>query len=264
MLRFVPILVGLLFMAGRAVGQDASPLDAATAAYRSLEFDRAEQLLRVLIDDPSGATPSTLAEAYVLLGTIRFVRGDETSARQNYLAALGLNPDASPDPVDASPKIMAFFGTVRASYGAEDRGGAPAEVRYLRIDDPRPAAAMRSIVWPGWGQLYKRQRTKGLALSGAWAAGVAGTTVAHLARRRARDRYRSETTPSLVPDRFDTYNRRHKLRGALALGTAAVWLYAYVDAIRVRAPETISARRAVAVVPHRDDAGAGALLRVRF
>jgi len=90
---------------------------------------------------------------------------------------------------------------------------------------------MRSLLVPGWGQLYKGQPTKGWLLVGLWGTTASGTVLVHLTRDRAEDDYLGETDPDRIADRFDTFNRWHKVRNNLALAAGLVWAYSYVDAL---------------------------------
>ncbi len=99
-------------------------------------------------------------------------------------------------------------------------------------------AAFRSLLIPGWGQMYNRQPVKGGLLLGA-EAGLLGASLAfHLLGNRAYDQYTSRTSSaSLGPDPtgqaqqlYDTAASRYRVRNGLLIGAAAVWLFAVVDA----------------------------------
>ena len=118
--------------------------------------------------------------------------------------------------------------------------GAPTRaptIRYVRVEDPRPGAALRSLAVPGWGQMHKGDRTRGAALGAAWGVGLAGTLGAHLARRDARSAYLEAATPEAAADLYPAYNRWQKTRAAFAIGTGVVWAVAVVDALASGAPQ---------------------------
>jgi hypothetical protein len=92
----------------------ASPLEPAWRAYASGDFVRADALLSALV------TANATADAYVLRGITRWTRaslarkGDVTPAAADFRAALKLNPSLRLDPAAFSPKVIAFYESVRA------------------------------------------------------------------------------------------------------------------------------------------------------
>ena len=204
-------------------------------AYERLDYAEAEAKAREALAANADFTVDQLVELHTLLALIAFSDNREAEARAQFLSALTLNPDLELDPLLVSPKILAFFDELRR----DRRRAAPEEdpaaaIRYVRVEDPRAAAAMRSLLLPGWGQQYKGQKTKGWILTGLWSVAAAGTVVAHIRRKQTRDAYLAETNPDLVPARYDTFNTWHKARNNLALATALLWAYSYFDALLFR------------------------------
>ncbi len=213
------------------LGEPAVQVARMRAAYERLDYDAADALGLALLQG-GRATPAELVDVHTTLAFIRFTRNRLAEARAQFRAALSLDPGLALDPLLVSPKILEFFETVRQEHalrpGPADEAAA---VRYVVVPDRRPAAALRSMAVPGWGQLYKADRRKGRALLAAWAATAGGAAAAHLVRHDARAAYRSETDPARVGERFDRYAAWHKARNNLALAAAGVWVYSYVDAL---------------------------------
>ena len=205
-------------------------------AYERLDYAEAEAKAREALAANADLTVDQLVEIHTLLGLIAFSDNRETEARAQFLSALTLNPDLELDPLLVSPKILAFFDELKQSQrrATTEEDPAAGAVRYVRVEDPRAAAAMRSLLLPGWGQQYKGQKTKGWLLTGLWGLAAAGTVAAHLRRNQTRDAYLAETNPDLVRARYDTFNTWHKVRNNLALATALLWAYSYFDALLVR------------------------------
>ena len=231
-----PLLVGLL-LAGPAPAQPASDPDGVVAeveaAYERLDYDAAEALAREALADFEAYAPDQLVRLHTLLGLIAYARGESLAASAQFRAALTLDRTLTLDPLLVSPATIGFFEETKATFLREQASGtAPLGegVRYVVVYDPRPSAFVRSLVLPGWGQRYKRETAKGWALTGVWAAGIAGAATAEVMRRDARDAYLTESDPGLVESRYATLNRWHWARNGLTLGVAAVWVYAAFDA----------------------------------
>ncbi len=92
----------------------ANPLEPAWHAYASGDFARADALLSTLV------SANATADAYLLRGITRWTRaslsrkGDVTAAANDFRAALKLNPALRLDPAAFSPKVIAFYESVRA------------------------------------------------------------------------------------------------------------------------------------------------------
>ncbi len=238
--------------------QSSTLLEQAVTAFEELDYPVARRALSAFIAEPARATTSELANAHMLLGIIEFSEGVEAAARLQFTSALQLRPGIRPDPSSVSPKIIDYFDQVRSSLVSQP---IAVETRYVTIADQRPAAALRSMVLPGWGQLHKGQRGKAAVAGGAWFATAGATAVAHGVRRRARQRYVDETDPALVSDRYDSFNRAHKARNTLALSAAIVWLASYVDALATPGKRIIAPVQ-VTVVPQYG--GASFTARLNF
>jgi TolB-like protein len=136
----------------------------------------------------------------------------------------------------------------------------------------RGDAAFRSLVVPGWGQLYNRQKVKG-AIFGAAAAGTIGAALAfHLAATEAERDYQARTTPeqlgggdpgaAAIALREDA-TRGYRLRNGFLWAAAGVWAVGVADAYLFG----VDGDRAVgglAVAPALSGEGLGLALAGRF
>jgi hypothetical protein len=208
--------------------QSSAALDSAKTAVELLNYSKARSFLTRFVDQPAGATSRELARAHLLLGIVDYSENQTEAARANFTSAMQLDPSTKPDPLAVSPKIVEFFESVRENVAVRPQ---EVQTRYVTLADPRPAAALRSMVVPGWGQLYKGHKGKAIVAGSAWVATLGGTAIAHRSRNRARRLYLDETDPALVSDRYAVFNDRQKLRNTLAVSAAAVWLLSYIDAI---------------------------------
>jgi hypothetical protein len=255
------MLLGLLLSGAAAQAQPvtdpAAVVAEVEAAYERLDYETAEALAREALAHHEAFTPGQLVRLHTLLGLILYARGEELEAAAQFRAALTLDPTLTLDPLLVSPATIAFFEQTKAAFlqeqaAGDEPGGA---VRYVVVHDPRPSALARSLAFPGWGQRYKGEQTKGWVLTGLWATGLAAATAAHVSYGQARDDYEAEMDPDLVDERYATMDAWYKARNNALLGAALVWAYAAVDAGVFGEPE-----EQVALRP----SPGGLALRVRF
>jgi TolB-like protein len=102
----------------------------------------------------------------------------------------------------------------------------------------RKDAVFRSLLIPGWGQIYNRQQAKGFVILGAELALIGSGVAFHIAGDNAYNRYTSATSagqlgtdPSGQAQRlYDTAVTRYRLRNGLLIGAAGLWMLNILDA----------------------------------
>ncbi|HUB08838.1 MAG TPA: hypothetical protein VMB50_17655 [Myxococcales bacterium] len=101
----------------------ADALDAAKRFYHEFEYDSARVELLRAAELPD---PHRRAEAYLYLGLVDAIQGDDAGTLQNFRLGLALDPGLRL-PSGLSPKITAVFERVRADVGAvpEPHAGPP-------------------------------------------------------------------------------------------------------------------------------------------
>lgn len=237
-------MLGACFGVPDAIAQ-ASPdavVEQVRSNFRQLEFERVEVLAEDALEDHGRFSPGQLEELHTLLGLTYFYREREEEAHRQFAAALTLNPDLELDPLLVPPRAMAFFEQAKQTFLAErPEDVTAAELRYVLLHDPRPAAAMRSFLAPGWGQMYKAERAKGAILLGLWGLTAGGSLLAHMTRANAVREYEDAghvfpAEPEEIAALGDKMDRWHKIRNNLLLGAAVVWAYSAVDAVVTGGP----------------------------
>ena len=242
-----------LLLLALAVPAAAQPTDAADLlravreATARLDYPAAEARAREALARPEGLAPDDLVEVHAALGVVLHARGAEAEAREQFRVALSLHPRLTLDSVLVSPLTLDLLEEVRAeAAAAPGREATPLSIRYVVLPDRRPGAALRSAVLPGWGQLHKGDRARGIAFAAGVGAAAAGTAVAHVAFAQARSRYRGAPTTAEADAAYPAYNRLYRTRNALALATAVGWAASVAEALVTGAPRVPSAALRVA------------------
>ena len=201
-------------------------------AYERIDFEVAEIQIQEALVGFDRFSPAELSEIHFFSALIHYARGDAAKAESEVLIALQLFPDFSADPLLTPPGLHEIVRTTRATLPENSSTELnSADIRYLILEDRRPSAAMRSMLVPGWGQMYKGERRKGHILIVAWGTTAGGAITTHFLRQNAERRYLDADTQEEVFERFDAFDRWHKVRNNLFLAASAVWLYSYIDAL---------------------------------
>lgn len=220
-LAFLSILI-LGIVNQTCLAQDTGVVDRVRALYQDLRYDEAEQRATQAIDQADVYDVDELAELHALLALIHYVQQNESRARAEFLTALSLKPDLTLDPILVPPRAITFFDTLREEAARQWPPPDSQSRRYILMSDPRPGAAMRSALIPGWGQHYKGERTKGWVVAGLFAGSLTGALIA-----RAGDG-NDDPQPG-VPVVADSDSPL--LADVLIATTAGIWLYSYLDAL---------------------------------
>jgi len=128
-----------------------------------------------------------------------------------------------------SPKIINFFEKIKA----EVRDETPEQgnfVRYIIVKDKRLEAAKRSLVFPGWGQIYKGEKKKGMVLAAAWTISLGSLLFTHLAQGKAHQDYLDARNPDDIESNYQRYDDLYRARNSIAIFSIGIWLYAHIDA----------------------------------
>ncbi|MBX2819539.1 MAG: hypothetical protein KTR29_07655 [Rhodothermaceae bacterium] len=220
-----------------AQSSNTQVLEDIRSAYDGLDYAIAETRINEALRDYERFLPQELSEIHVLYALVLFAQSKPSDAEAQLGLAVQLNPSLELDPLDTPPRLYAAFVEIKEGYSDNSsQVNTPQDVRYLLVYDPRANAALRSMVVPGWGQLYKGEKRKGIVLASLWGLTASGSLIAHVSRNQAQDHYRASETQAQTQSRFRAFSTWHKVRNNMMLAAAGIWVYSYIDAIVVGGP----------------------------
>ncbi len=199
--------------------------------YDDVEFDKAVNSGRAVLESSQDLTANELAFLHRYIALSYYNIGKLDSSRTHFLSLISIKPDTELDPVNTSPKIIDFFNTIQKDY-AEITASPQISVytQYVFLEDRRPAAGLRSVALPGWGQYYKGQKTKGIVLGSAFLGSFFVTGFSWIKESQTRDTYLASTTPEEIENGYNSYNKWYKTRRSFMVVTAVIWAIAIGDA----------------------------------
>ncbi|MFZ0391497.1 MAG: DUF5683 domain-containing protein [Calditrichia bacterium] len=228
------VLCNLLFCSLiYAVQQPQTGPDEIRRLYEQFQYEEVIRFGNRFLNRYQNASPASLAAIHKYMAVTFYNLGMEDSTRTHFNLLLSLNPKAQLDPVKFSPKIIDLFSEIKEEYSMRKLqvDDNTAGMRYLIVQDPRPAAAWRSVILPGWGQFYKEQPQRGLLLGSIFAGGIIATASAWYLENRYHNDYLDSTLPAEINSNYDQYNKWYKARRSLMVFTAVAWLVNVGDAI---------------------------------
>jgi hypothetical protein len=218
----------LILLSGITRGQTAvdSTLRAVESLYTSGSYSLAELEARRLLENTLlGDSVSTVAEQWVAFALV--AQGQPAAAREHFTRILRRQPSFELDPILTSPKILVVFNETKAAFRAAQatagEGGAPPGM------GPPRGITYRTILFPGWEQLYHRRTTAGTLFLGAGISTLGAGITLELVRRSARESYLAATYPDEITSKYQTYNRAYKAEIWAFAAFAAVYLASEID-----------------------------------
>ncbi|KAA3613164.1 MAG: hypothetical protein D8M58_12715 [Calditrichaeota bacterium] len=199
--------------------------------YDEIKFEEVILSGQKLLKNPD-LNKSKLIEIHNFMALSFFNLGKQDSSRAHFYSVLSINPAFEPDPVKTSPKILSFFQDIKQNFQMDrnDRTAIPYK-NYIFVKDIRPQAALRSLAFPGWGQLYKRDDQKGYILGGAFVGSLLTTAVTYTLERNLRHDYLNENSTAKVDNRYRDYNNMSKVRRVFQYTTIGIWVASIADAL---------------------------------
>ncbi|MBI4552621.1 MAG: hypothetical protein HY710_10175 [Candidatus Latescibacteria bacterium] len=164
--------------------------------YDDAEYERVIDQLQAVASLDGIVSQGLSAEVHTYLAFTYVAMNRLDRARHEFQTALQANPKLTlDDEAVVAPKLRRVFVTVRRETLSRARG------RTLRN------TFWRSLVLPGWGQVYRGQHVKGYGLMAAEAGLVTGAVIAVRSFIAARNAYvRFSTDEALV-----IYNQRRSI-----------------------------------------------------
>lgn len=113
----------------------------------------------------------------------------------------------------------------------------PEKVWFDKLEfttDYKGAALWRSMVVPGWGQMYKRSMGKGITILSLQVATIAGICVCDNLSKSYRNKALSEWNNSVRENYNDRSASYRNVRNGCIIAAGAVYVYNLVDAIAAK------------------------------
>lgn len=231
------ILVTTLF-AQRTANVD-STLKAIELLYNNARYGDAELESRRLSEEPSLTDLAKVQiEKWIAFSLI--AQGKSSSARERFVQLLTLNPDFDLDPVLTSPKILTVFNDAKVIFLSRRR---TQKDTVQSVHQTFGRVTYRTVLFPGWEQLYQGRTTSGSIFLGAGVATLGAGITLEILRAKARDEYLNATIPSVISSKYNSYNSYRKAEIYSFIGFAVVYIASEIDVF------TVSEKSSIAIQP---------------
>lgn len=203
--------------------------------YDSFEYENVIKFSDEIIKQKN-LPDSLLIDIYLMRAVSFYSLGKEDSTKENFRDILKIKNDYNADPAKISPKLIALFEQVKVNFinqlksqtTVQDTLQTQLTKKYF---DYRLVgnSLIRNMILPGVGQFYIGLKTKGLILGTVSAFNLIGLFYyVHDTNKKEKD-YLNEYDPILIQKKYDLYNKSYKVRNALIISYALLWIYSQLD-----------------------------------
>ncbi|HEX7342768.1 MAG TPA: DUF5683 domain-containing protein [bacterium] len=237
--NWIPPLLGVLSLwSAWAALASADPVGEVVALYDQGLFQEAELLALRTLQSSDSLAPVDRGILHRTLGFTYVALGENEKAQNQFIAWLDFDPLAELDSVYISPKIITVFREAQADYLNRQTQQQKAQIQP---PDLRLLAATRSMIFPGWGQVYAGYRTKGFALMTSEALLLGAIVFCQVQYEDSRDKYLAERSPDRMQDLYDDANNFYRARNASIALAAGVYLFSLYDALHLLPQQRVEA-----------------------
>lgn len=204
---------------------------AVESLYNQGQYQQAVSKIDEILSNNSNIPDSTLIKLYSYQAFSYVALDDRDRALTAFRYLLILNPKIELDPRFVSPKIIGIFEESKRICG-DSIQMTPSP--FININELKSQSnknrALRSLLYPGLGQLYQNKKTKGYLFLGFETASIIGLVASHLLTNSAHNKYLDARLPSDIEEKYDNYKFWYQTRIGFTITTIGVWIFNYVDA----------------------------------
>ena len=213
-------------------GQDSTGkqmIEKIAQEFASGNIYEAEILALKTLHSESNLSQEELFEVHKYLGFCYVAYGQRDKAIKEFLFLLRINKEFRFDNKIYSPKIVEVFEEALSEFIKLSE--TEKELNNKNPENIQLKAGLKSLVFPGRGQLLKGDKVKGYTLIGGESMILMGLLYSHIKVNQTHQEYLDETIAANIDDKYQTYNNWYKIRNFSAVTAAAVYLYSFFDGI---------------------------------
>ncbi|MEO0092223.1 MAG: hypothetical protein ABIK61_05910 [candidate division WOR-3 bacterium] len=173
-------------------------------------------------------TDTMLVQLYTYQAFAYVALDKKELAKITFRYLLMLNPRLTLDPRYVSPKIIEIFEESKRQIGDT--------MKLIPIVYPNPKinidriVKVRSLIYPGLGQLSVKQHIKGYLFISAETISLLGLVVSHFMTNSSHQDYLNSRNLSEMDAKYKKYSFWYRCRLGFAISCASIWVLNYIDA----------------------------------
>jgi hypothetical protein len=180
---------------------------------------------------------SLAIDVHMMRAVAFYSMGNDISTRNNFESILKIRRNFNPDPAQISPKLISLFGEVKADYLKRNPLSITESDTTKQVITPvklfgqakMKGLFLENLVLPGIAQLQLGKNPKGILLTAVSAINLGAMIYYSIDTKNKEDEYLKQTEKQLILEKYSEYNDSYKIRNALIVSYALIWVYSQVD-----------------------------------
>ncbi len=242
MIKYKFVLLLYLSLPMLAIAQESQ--DSIAILKNELESFQYSQVINganALLKNKAKINEKDLVEIFRIKAIAQFSLLNEKGAKESFFEILKIDTTYNLDASRTSPKIIAFFDQVKNDYQQvlasekqlaktkTDTVYIPKIIHEENSTSELKQAVVRSVILPGWGHLYLSDNLKGTILT-SLSLITLGSSIYFLIDSNKKEKlYLDAVDPSIIQQKYNSYNTSYKMKNISMISFAVVWLYSQVD-----------------------------------
>ncbi len=191
---------------GGQVNQDSS-LSVIEGFYSNGQYNTAELEARRMFGRQH-LSDSVQVQLHKWIAFSLIAQGKLSIAKEQFVILLNVDESFELDPILTSPKILSVFNEARVAFLSTRKNNTTdtSNNRHERVQRHPQSPTFRTILFPGWEQLYSDRTTSGYILLGSGVMTLSSGIIFEILRSTAREDYLRASIPSDISSKYNTYN----------------------------------------------------------
>lgn len=200
--------------------------------YNRGQYQQTIEAIHNIFLTQKSITESLLVRLYTYQGFAYVALGNRDDALNSFRYLRIINPNIQLDPKLVSPKIIEIFEESRRIKG-DSLKNEPVFTRSepaILNEKMARQRLIRSLLYPGLGQIYAGKKTTGYFFLGAETVSIVGLVASHFLTNAAHQKYLDARTPTEIEDRYQNYAFWYRVRIGLCISSVSIWVLNYIHA----------------------------------
>lgn len=240
-MKYIPLFFFLILLQISSAQSQSQIENKVRTIFENFSYDEVIRLIDSVLNS------SVTTEQYDTLNLLTYKAisayhlWDTLLCKETFLKILEIKNNYSLDSSLASPKIVSFFNDIKnqryknlkqkseviQSQNTDEFSRQVFRAKLSKIKN----AQLRNFIFPGWGNFYIGDKTKGIVLSSLFVSSLISSLYFIYDTNVKEKNYLNETYLNLIPKKYDEYNSSYKLRNISLVLLGVTYIYSQIDFI---------------------------------
>lgn len=227
-MKFIRWLIILIPIISYSQGQDNKVWQVESLYYGG-NYQKTIEKIDSVLQHTKEIPDSVLIKLYTYQAFSYVALDKKEQALNSFRYLLILNPKQELDPRFVSPKIIEIFEESKRLKGDSIKI-MPSPIVSVDHRTLLKESALRSLMYPGLGQLYKKDRAKAYMFLSLETVSIVGLVASHFLVNSSHQKYLDAREQNEIDRRYQIYSFWYKARIGFAISSSSVWIMNYIDA----------------------------------